>query len=352
MEIKSIINETLSGDLKREFCFAIMADFKFKKRQLDKKLDDILNLKIKKIEKEIKNSKSKGILFINNGYVGEVNENGLPNGKGALLFNTQPEQDIFNGEFKFGLKHGLGKYTYFNRDDKDIGRHPFVIPYYSGEWFADFTHGIGKKLITQFSKLVSYEGSFTVDKMCGFGTYKQFNSDNQKICNKEYIGYFYDELPYLFTIEINLDDKGNLLNDTEVRSGLLETYPKHKVKIPVLDFNNISEWKNLKPKELDNKFKKMFDDTYRFYFKNDIFSKEYEDLLFSVKKETMGLMFESNKYFKKNSKNKNYYNFLVEINKINQSIKTLTKCEHLEVCKEYIKDKIQEFSKLRKELNK
>jgi hypothetical protein len=352
MEIKSIINETLSGDLKREFCFAIMADFKFKKQQLDKKLDDILNLKIKKIENEIKNSKSKGIILFDNGYIGEVNKQGLPDGRGALLHNTQPDQDIFNGEFKSGLKHGLGKYTYFNRDDKERARHPFEIPYYSGEWFANFTHGIGKKLITQFSNLVSYEGSFTVDKMCGFGTYKQFNSDNQKICNKEYIGYFYDELPYLFTIEINLDDKGNLLNDTEVRSGLLETYPEHKVKIPVLDFNNISEWKNLKPKELDNKFKKMFDDTYRFYFKNDIFSKEYEDLLFSVKKEIMSLMFESNKYFEKNSKNKNYYNFLVDINKINQSIKTLTKCEHLEVCKEYIKDKIQEFSKLKNELNK
>ena len=351
MNIKSIINETLPSELKKEFCFAIIADFKFKKLQIDKKLEDIENKKIPEIKKKLKKSKSKARIFFDNKYVGEVDKNGMPIGAASILFNSQPDQDIFQGEFKYGLKHGLGTYTYFNRSDDSIGRFPFTIPYYLGEWFADFTHGVGKKLITQFENLASYEGNFVCDKMNGFGTYKYFNSDNQDISNREIIGYFFDETPHIFTVEINRDDKGVLEEDSNLPSGLFENYPEHNVKIPILNFNNVSEWDNIKPIEIKKKeFKKIFNDSYYSYFEKDIFSKKYEKLIFEIKKEIMNLMFESFKYFEKNHDNETYYSFLNEINKLNQIIKNCSIIEHLIVCQKMIKDKVKEFLVLKKKL--
>ena len=83
-------------------------------------------------------------------------------------------------------------------------------------------------------------------------------------------------------------------------SGLFENYPEHNVKIPILNFNNVSEWDNIKPLEIKKKeFKKIFNDSYYSYFEKDIFSKKYEKLIFEIKKEIMNLMFESFKYFEK-----------------------------------------------------
>ena len=66
----------------------VIQEFKYKKLEIDKKLDEIVNKKIAKIEKDCKKFKD-GILYFGNGYVGEKNKNGMPEGMGSLLLVQQ-----------------------------------------------------------------------------------------------------------------------------------------------------------------------------------------------------------------------------------------------------------------------
>ena len=84
----------------------------------------------------------------------------------------QPSEDVYMGQFDSGLKHGIGKYTYLSGGGS--AHHPYSIPYYAGEWFADSYHGLGKHLITQFEELMIYEGTHTHDKKNGFGRSRKF----------------------------------------------------------------------------------------------------------------------------------------------------------------------------------
>ena len=150
-------------------CF--IQDFKYKKLEIDKKLDEIVNKKIIQIEKDFKRNKNKnqgGFPYFNGAYAGEYNKDIMPNGNGTMIFT--PSEDMYMGQFDSGLKHGLGKYTYLSRGGS--AHHPFSIPYYSGEWFADSYHGLGKHLITDFENLMIYEGTHTHDKKNGFGIYR------------------------------------------------------------------------------------------------------------------------------------------------------------------------------------
>ena len=127
---------------------SLLEDFKYKKLEIDKKLDEIVNKKIIQIEKDCKKFKDATIYF-NNGHIGEKNEQNMPHGTGTLMFHTT--EDMYMGQFDSGLKHGIGKYTYFS--GAGSANHPFSIPYYAGEWFADSYHGLGTKLITDWEKI-------------------------------------------------------------------------------------------------------------------------------------------------------------------------------------------------------
>ena len=87
-------------------------------------------------------------------------------GKGTLYL---PNKEIYEGEFKNGLKSGKGKYTYPNGD------------YYEGEWYNGKKHGRGIYVWlynkeTQNKKI--YDGQFKYDLMHGRG---QLRDDLKKI---------------------------------------------------------------------------------------------------------------------------------------------------------------------------
>ena len=116
--LKELPNEQLNVI---SLCF--VQDFKYKKLEIDKKLDEILNKKITKIEKDCKKFKD-AIIYFGNGYVGEKNKHGMPDGMGNLLYHSS--DDFYVGQFHNGLKHDLGKYTYISGGGS--ANHPFSIP--------------------------------------------------------------------------------------------------------------------------------------------------------------------------------------------------------------------------------
>ncbi|MDC3066308.1 hypothetical protein OA086_02555, partial [Candidatus Pelagibacter sp.] len=221
--------EPLSEKQLQALYLRVVQEFKYKKLEIDKKLDEIVNKKIPQLEKKtIKNKKKEGFPYFNGAYTGEYNKDIMPNGNGAMIF--APSEDMFYGQFDSGLRHGMGKYTYFSGGGS--AHHPFNIPYYAGEWFADSYHGLGKKLITDWEFLCCYEGTFTHNLQNGFATFKKFDKGNQKICNTELIGYFLNGQGYKLMIEINKDDDGNLSQDTP--SGLFEFDLDKGTKTPMV----------------------------------------------------------------------------------------------------------------------
>ena len=323
----------------------VIQEFKYKKLEIDKKLDEIVNKKITKIEKDCKKFKD-AIIYFGNGYIGEKNKHGMPDGMGNLL--SHPLEDFYVGQFDNGLKHDLGKYTYMSGGGS--AHHPFSIPYYAGEWFADSYHGLGKHLITEFENLMIYEGTHTHDKKTGFGTYKKFDSDNvDKFCNTELIGYFLDGQGFKLMIEINRDDNGNLTKNTP--SGFFEYDLEKGEKTPLLLFNEIDEWeKKIKPKKMDKELLDIFNDSYKEFFNLDPFTKEFSDLTIKVKKNVMKLMFDTNKYFEKNSKDKNYLKFLQKINSLNKVVAQIGENQKLIELNEMIEKEKKEFVSIEKKL--
>ena len=337
------MKKPLSDKQMQALYLRVIQEFKYKKLEIDKKIDEIVNKRITKIEKDCKKFKD-GIIYLSNGYVGEKNKHGMPDGIGSLLFHST--EDVYVGQFDSGLKHGLGKYTYLSGDRV---HHPYSIPYYAGEWFADSYHGLGKHLITEFEGLMIYEGTHTHDKKNGFGTYKKFNSDNvDKFCNTELIGYFFDGRGDKLMIEINRDDNGNLSQDTI--SGLFEYNQENGTKNPAYVFTKIEEWENLEPKKMEKIIADITYKIYESYFNLDPFTKKFSDLTIKIKKNVIKLMFDTSKYFEKNSNNKNYLKFLQKINSLNKVVTQIGENQKLIELSEMIEKEKKEFVSIEKKL--
>lgn len=73
-----------------------------------------------------------------------------------------PNNDVYTGDFKNGLKEGNGVYTYANGDK------------YTGEWKNNLQHGIGR---TEYAKNAKYYGRFSEGKRNGEGVYYFPNGD-------------------------------------------------------------------------------------------------------------------------------------------------------------------------------
>ena len=342
--MKSMKGVRLPGERRHKHrLVSLLEDFKYKKLEIDKKLDEIVNKKIIQIEKDYKKFKNYTSYF-NNGYIGEKNKHDMPHGKGTLVFHETEDEDLYIGQFDSGLKHGIGKYTYFS--GARSANHPFLIPSYAGEWFADSYHGLGKHLITDFEYLMIFEGTHTHDKKNGFGTYKRFNSDDG-VCNSELIGYFTDGRGFQFIIEINRDDKGNLVKD--VPSGLLKYDDESGSKIPLLIFNEIAEWEKIKPKQMDKDISDIYD-FYKPYFNLDPFTEKFSDLKLEVKKNVIKLMFDTDKYFVKNSEDKSFFEFLEKADALNKVINQIGEFDKLVELKEKVEDAKKEFIIIEKKL--
>ena len=341
------MTEKLSEKEIQALSLRVIQEFKYKKLEIDKKLDEIVNKKIPQLEKDFKKNKKKGgFPYFNGAYTGEYSKKDImPNGNGAMIF--APSEDMYMGQFDSGLKHGIGKYTYFS--GAGSANHPFSIPYYAGEWFADSYHGLGKHLITQFEELMIYEGTHTHDKKNGFGTYKRFNSDDvEKVCNSELIGYFIDGRGFQFIVEINRDDNGNL--SIKAPSGLFEYDMESGSKMQLFNFNEIADWEKIKPKKMDKNTSSLFNTFYEPYFNLDPFTKKFSDLKLEVKKNVIKLMFDTDKYFVKNSEDKSFFEFLEKANALNKVINQIGEFDKLVELKEKVEDAKKEFIIIEKKL--
>ena len=81
------MTESFSDKEMQALYLRVIQEFKYKQLEIDKKLDEIVNKRISKIEKDCKKFKE-GILYFGNGYVGEKNKHGMPDGMGSLLFHS------------------------------------------------------------------------------------------------------------------------------------------------------------------------------------------------------------------------------------------------------------------------
>ena len=331
--------------------------FKFKHQQIQKDLNTLIKKKFTVIEKKSKSFLSKkketnpnASIFFNAVYLGKKNKNNLPNGMGNILYNTgdkdNDDNDMYCGELKNGLKNGIGKYTYFA--NRNIGKHPFTVPYYIGEWIADSYYGLGKKIIDQFDDEMVYEGNFANDKITGFGNYQNISS------NSEMIGYFDDGTPINLIVEIHKDSKGKLSNKKE--SGLFEYDNQKRNKNVLMPFKDKNIWEEIKiPKNYKTDkamLSLLYNDWYGGYIKWDVFSKKFKDLKIELKEKVISLMYVSNEYYVNNSNNKEYLKLINNINELNKKISSADKSDDLLLLKNELKKEVNQFSTIKGKLKK
>ena len=108
-----------------------------------------------------KNFKDRGL------YIGELSPKNLRHGKGIFYFENT--KDVYYGEWKDDLFHGLGTY-FFESGDKYVGelflgkKHGMGTYYYrngnifEGEWKKDYKDGNGKLIDNRRNEV--YEGWF------------------------------------------------------------------------------------------------------------------------------------------------------------------------------------------------
>ena len=97
-------------------------------------------------------------------------DNDLPNGKGKLTKYSDVTNMTYHGEWKDGLRHGLGKYSL----SWDKGTFPSEK--YEGEWKEDKRCGKGKCCYGRNEENV-YEGEWLNDMRHGHGVWKYENGD-------------------------------------------------------------------------------------------------------------------------------------------------------------------------------
>ncbi|XP_030507001.1 uncharacterized protein LOC115722024 isoform X3 [Cannabis sativa] len=78
--------------------------------------------------------------------------------------HTCEDGSRYVGEFKWGVKHGLGHYHFRNGDT------------YAGKYFADKMHGFG---VYQFANVHRYEGAWHEGRRKGLGMYTFRNGETQ-----------------------------------------------------------------------------------------------------------------------------------------------------------------------------
>eukprot|EP01040_Poterioochromonas_malhamensis_P010222 gene10222-11119_t len=93
------------------------------------------------------------------GYIGEVNENGKPHGRGRFLYANG---DIYDGEWNDGERHGKGRQRFVSGD------------LYEGDWTDGIMQGKGK-----YSYVTGdvYEGDWREAMMHGIGTFRGAEGD-------------------------------------------------------------------------------------------------------------------------------------------------------------------------------
>ena len=329
----------------------IKRTFILQQKKIDKIKKDYSKIEKERLKKNKKKEDTR--IYFNGVFTGKVNRNKLPHGKGTHIFTSRDkdypdENDIFMGEFSNGTRTGLGKYTYFN--GRNIGKHPFSIPYFIGEWSGDSYYGLGSKLIDKFEFLQTYEGEFKNNKIFGFGKYVSKNDDG----DLELIGYFDDGTAVGFGLRIQKDKKGKIISDS---SGLCEydnTDINNKKSILHFKFPGDDFWEIVDDKE---KRKPIIQTIYdavidKGYFNQDIRSDKFKKLKLKTQSLHTELLFEINAYFEKNVDNKEFMEFVEKQGEFKNHLLLCEQTDEVEKWHDIIKKSISGFNILKKSLKK
>ena len=123
---------------------------------------------IKEVKEEIKEEKEEikeNKIELEDGgyYIGELNDDEIPNGKGKYFFKNG---EIYEGEILDDKFEGNGKYIYENGE------------YYTGQWKNDLRHGKGT--LYYKNNNIKYKGDFVDDQFEGQGEYFWENGEFYK----------------------------------------------------------------------------------------------------------------------------------------------------------------------------
>lgn len=329
----------------------IQKTYNNQQKDLDKIKKDYYKIEKQRLDKNKK--KENGFLYFNGVYTGGINKKKLPEGKGTLIFQSRDkdfpdDNDMYIGEFYNGTKTGIGKYTYLN--DRNIGQHPFAIPYYIGEWSGDACVGLGSKLIDKFDTLSTYEGEFRNNKIFGFGKWVTKTDEG----DLELIGYFDDGTAVGFGLRIQKDKNDKIICDA---SGLCEydNTDKNSSK-SLLHFKFLSE-DFLKIVDTKSKRKPIIQDIYdaiidKGYFNQDIRTDKFKKLKLKAQSLHLELLFEVNTYFAKNVNDKQFMEFVDKQGEFKNNLLVCEQSDELEKWYEIIKKSITAFNILKKSLKK
>ena len=337
---------SLIGDIKKEL--------NLQQKELTKIKKQYSKIKKARLDKKRKTSGS-GFIYFNGIYEGEINKKKLPNGNGTIMFKSRDkdypdDNDMYIGEFFNGTKTGLGEYSYLN--ERNIGKHPFDIPYYLGEWSGDSYYGLGSKLIDKFDTIQTYEGEFRNNKAFGFGKWIDKNDGNGDI---ELIGYFDDGMAIGFGLRIQKDKKENIVFD---QSGLCEydnTDINNKKSIMHFKFLDKDFWKIIDDKSKRAPIIQTIYDVVinKGYFNEDISDEKFRKLKLKVQSLHTELLYEVNSYIDKNNgKNSKFDEFINKQGELKNYLLTCDKFDQLNECDELVKQSIQIFKSLKKLLEK
>ena len=333
-------------------CLGLLRDLKHTYYLQKDLLKIITEKKFKKIDKEIKNYKKKpnpGFRFFNAVYTGPIDKKKMPNGNGILFYESRnkeypDENDFYVGEFKNGTKTGIGKYTYFN--DRNIAKHPFTIPYYVGEWSGDQYYGLGHKIIDQFDDLMTFEGDFRNNLICGFGKFSTKTKDGEI----DMIGYFFDSKPILYGVELHKDKNGQVIENT---SGLYEYDREKNTKKNQFPFLSSDTWKTLDIKGYKREKIKVINSIHKDVVANtidqiEIMSNKFKSKKLSLKIKHMNLLFIADAYWEKNFENKDFKSFVDTQNVIKNSLDKCMQFKDLENVNKLIDESTKALERFKK----
>ncbi|KRX10702.1 hypothetical protein PPERSA_08697 [Pseudocohnilembus persalinus] len=110
--------------------------------------------------------------FIKHGVEGETKSSRDYTGRGTAYY---PNEEIYEGDYKKGLRTGKGVYQYKKLEDIDPDQPiPAVPKTYEGDFYKNKKHGIGK--MTYFND-ETYYGQWENGKKHGEGIYTYLNGD-------------------------------------------------------------------------------------------------------------------------------------------------------------------------------
>ncbi|KAK9831561.1 hypothetical protein WJX74_000168 [Apatococcus lobatus] len=127
---------------------------------------------------------------------GAYDENGLPHGKGKLVYPSRAAsdeedrpKDQYEGELQAGVRQGSGIYTWANnasytgRYERNVREGKGVMQFpggarYEGEWQANKMHGEG---VYTYANGDQYQGTFNENRKHGLGAYWSQESQTSSI---------------------------------------------------------------------------------------------------------------------------------------------------------------------------